>query len=118
MSLITLLDRVFPYGETRSLKLDTTYYITRVLIPPLERIFNLVGADVRQWFSEMPKVKNVSRGAISPKKRRKIHKEEDDTTPPEKQWDIEEHLENNQCFVCEEPSFTGMYNSSGILTPC
>jgi len=56
----------------------------------------------------MPKVKNVSRGTISPKKRRKMHKEQNDTTSPEKQWDIEEHLENNQCFVCEEPSFAGM----------
>jgi len=56
----------------------------------------------------MPKVKNVFRGVISPKKRRKMHKEENDTTPPEKQWDIKGHLENNQCFVCEEPSFTGM----------
>jgi len=57
----------------------------------------------------MPKVKNVS-GVIlaSPKKRRKMHKEENDTISPEKQWDIEEHLEKNQCFVCEEPSFAGM----------
>ncbi|KAG8419103.1 DNA polymerase zeta [Metarhizium acridum] len=25
------------------------------LIPPLERIFNLVGANVRQWYDEMPR---------------------------------------------------------------
>ncbi|KAG5221893.1 recovery protein [Salix suchowensis] len=33
-------------------QLDAEYYITRVLIPPLERIFNLVGADVRRWKGE------------------------------------------------------------------
>ena len=31
------------------------YYISRVLIPPLERIFNLVGADVRSWFFDVPR---------------------------------------------------------------
>ncbi len=37
------------------LRLDSDYYIRRKLIPPLERIFNLVGANVRQWYDEMPK---------------------------------------------------------------
>ena len=36
--------------------LDAEYYISRTLIPPLERIFNLVGANVRQWYDEMPKM--------------------------------------------------------------
>lgn len=36
--------------------IDASYYISRVLIPPLERIFNLIGADVRSWYDEMPKV--------------------------------------------------------------
>lgn len=36
--------------------LDYEYYITRVLIPPLERIFNLVGADIKSWYSELPKI--------------------------------------------------------------
>lgn len=37
------------------LQLDAEYYITKNLIPPLERIFNLVGANVRQWYDQMPK---------------------------------------------------------------
>ncbi|KAJ5766849.1 uncharacterized protein N7511_004465 [Penicillium nucicola] len=43
------------------LELDTEYYITKNLIPPLERIFNLVGANVRQWYDEMPKVRRIRR---------------------------------------------------------
>ena len=35
--------------------LDANYYIEKKIIPPLERIFNLVGANVRQWYYEMPK---------------------------------------------------------------
>ncbi|KAL1840337.1 hypothetical protein VTJ49DRAFT_551 [Mycothermus thermophilus] len=41
--------------------LDAEYYITKNLIPPLERIFNLVGANVRGWYDEMPKVQPARR---------------------------------------------------------
>lgn len=41
--------------------LDAEYYISRNIIPPLERIFNLVGANVRAWYDEMPKVQHVRR---------------------------------------------------------
>ncbi|KAL2853944.1 hypothetical protein BJY01DRAFT_232110 [Aspergillus pseudoustus] len=49
------------------LELDAEYYITKNLIPPLERIFNLVGANVRQWYDEMPKFHRIRRveGAAS-----------------------------------------------------
>ncbi|KAL4267165.1 DNA polymerase [Pleurotus pulmonarius] len=45
-----LVERAFTPQEllTTGKQLDAQYYITRVLIPPLERIFNLVGADVRR----------------------------------------------------------------------
>ena len=42
-------------------ELDAEYYISKNLIPPLERIFNLVGANVRQWYDEMPKVRRTRR---------------------------------------------------------
>ncbi|KAF7784324.1 hypothetical protein Agabi119p4_489 [Agaricus bisporus var. burnettii] len=91
------------------LQLDALYYITRVLIPPLERVFNLVGADVRHWFAEMPKISNtVSELALaSPGRRRKVEdsdREESPSSPGRR--DLEEHLENNQCLVCGEVSFT------------
>jgi len=40
-------------------ELDAEYYINKNLIPPLERIFNLMGANVRAWFDEMPKVQRA-----------------------------------------------------------
>jgi DNA polymerase zeta len=42
-------------------QLDAEYYISKNLIPPLERIFNLMGANVRQWYDEMPKVQRIRR---------------------------------------------------------
>ena len=38
------------------MRLDAEYYISHTLIPPLERIFNLVGANVRSWYDDMPKI--------------------------------------------------------------
>jgi len=37
------------------MRLDGEYYINKNLIPPLERIFNLVGGNVRNWYEDMPK---------------------------------------------------------------
>lgn len=45
--------------ENAHWRLDAEYYISKNLIPPLERIFNLVGAHVRGWYDEMPKVRRI-----------------------------------------------------------
>ncbi|OUM53689.1 hypothetical protein BVG19_g2995 [[Candida] boidinii] len=45
--------------DDEKLELDWEYYITKVLIPPLERLFSLLGADVRTWYREMPKIFNT-----------------------------------------------------------
>ncbi|KAL4884721.1 hypothetical protein BJY04DRAFT_233026 [Aspergillus karnatakaensis] len=59
-----IIDRCVPPEtllQDAQLDLDAEYYITKNLIPPLERIFNLVGANVRQWYDEMPKVHRIRR---------------------------------------------------------
>lgn len=40
-------------------QLDADYYISKNIIPPLERIFSLVGANVRQWYDVMPRIRRV-----------------------------------------------------------
>ncbi|KAI8527302.1 hypothetical protein RHMOL_Rhmol12G0065400 [Rhododendron molle] len=37
-------------------RLNDIYYITKQLIPALQRVFGLVGVDLNQWFSEMPRL--------------------------------------------------------------
>ncbi|KAI0020627.1 DNA polymerase family B [Xylariomycetidae sp. FL0641] len=59
-----LIDRCVAPEELLSnshLQLDAEYYISKNLIPPLERIFSLVGAHVRGWYDEMPKVQRIHR---------------------------------------------------------
>ncbi|KAF2791127.1 hypothetical protein K505DRAFT_377011 [Melanomma pulvis-pyrius CBS 109.77] len=50
--------------QNEHIELDAEYYISKNLIPPLERIFNLVGANVRQWYDEMPKVQRMRNIAL------------------------------------------------------
>jgi hypothetical protein len=57
--------------------LDAEYYIRQVLIPPLDRILGLVGADVRSWYSRMPRMLVVDPGAPS-----RGEGDEDETPPP------------------------------------
>lgn len=38
------------------LRLHDTYYITKQIIPTLQRVFGLVGADLLQWYAELPRV--------------------------------------------------------------
>ncbi|OZJ05850.1 hypothetical protein BZG36_00882 [Bifiguratus adelaidae] len=45
--------------KDRTLRLHGHYYITKQIIPSLERIFNLVGADLKSWFDEMPRMQRA-----------------------------------------------------------
>lgn len=65
-------------------QLDAEYYISKNLIPPLERIFNLVGANVRQWYDEMPKVQRVHHA----------------TTLGNKKATLESYMKSTHCLVC------------------
>ena len=83
-------------------QLDGSYYISRVLIPPLERIFNLVGADVRGWYEEMPRricADGIDNSLMSPEKAKGL------MTPGRLR--IEEHFRNSQCILCRSFSDEG-----------
>lgn len=68
--------------------LDAEYYISKNLIPPLERIFNLVGANVRQWYDEMPKHQRIRRV------------EANELVVSKKT--LESYMKSSTCLVCHE----------------
>ncbi|XP_046399117.1 DNA polymerase zeta catalytic subunit [Ischnura elegans] len=37
------------------LQVNAHYYITKVLVPPLQRCFSLIGVDVEPWYADMPR---------------------------------------------------------------
>ncbi|CAN0914193.1 DNA polymerase zeta catalytic subunit [Linum grandiflorum] len=53
---LQLLDLNSPY------RLNDIYYITKQIIPALQRVFGLVGADLNRWFGEMPR---PARGSLA-----------------------------------------------------
>ena len=75
-------------------ELDAEYYILKNLVPPLERIFNLVGANVRQWYDEMPKFQRVRR-----RQREAILQSKELTTF---KTTLESYMRSSACIVCNE----------------
>ncbi|XP_021281513.1 DNA polymerase zeta catalytic subunit isoform X2 [Herrania umbratica] len=46
-------------------RLNDLYYINKQIIPALQRVFGLVGADLNRWFSEMPRLAREAFGKCS-----------------------------------------------------
>lgn len=49
VALIRLVRSPHDYLADEGLKINAFYYITKVIIPPLNRCLLLIGADVNQW---------------------------------------------------------------------
>lgn len=75
-------------------ELDAEYYISKNLIPPLERIFNLVGANVRQWYDEMPKHQRIRRVETGP-----LYGDKDLIVSKKT---LESYMRSSTCLVCHE----------------
>ncbi|KAI1612753.1 DNA polymerase zeta subunit [Exophiala viscosa] len=75
-------------------ELDAEYYISKNIIPPLERIFNLVGANVRQWYDEMPKyqrIRRVEAGPITDGREMGLSRKT-----------LESYMKSSTCLVCRQ----------------
>src|SRR5271156_5876027 len=73
----------------RDMRLDAEYYISKTIIPPLERIFNLVGANVRSWYEDMPKINQKERFNI-----RDLNRKSNTTT-------LHSFMKSRLCTVCK-----------------
>uniref|UniRef100_A0A2K6CDK9 DNA-directed DNA polymerase n=1 Tax=Macaca nemestrina TaxID=9545 RepID=A0A2K6CDK9_MACNE len=56
--LIQLVRRPVEVLQDPTLRLNATYYITKQILPPLARIFSLIGIDVFSWYHELPRTWN------------------------------------------------------------
>lgn len=57
---VTPEEYVDSFKTLSPMELDYEYYISRVLIPPLERIFNLMGVNIKEWYRNMPRSTKAS----------------------------------------------------------
>ncbi|KAM9840374.1 DNA polymerase zeta catalytic subunit [Aulostomus maculatus] len=58
--LIQLVRRPMEALQDPSLRLNATYYITKQILPPLARMFQLIGVDVFSWYQELPRIQKAS----------------------------------------------------------
>ncbi|KAG9347443.1 hypothetical protein JZ751_005010 [Albula glossodonta] len=57
--LIQLVRRPLEVLQDPSLRLNATYYISKQILPPLSRIFILIGVDVFSWYQELPRIQKA-----------------------------------------------------------
>ncbi|KAK4133418.1 hypothetical protein BT67DRAFT_423459 [Trichocladium antarcticum] len=114
-----LIDRCVPPEDLLNnphASLDAEYYIAKNLIPPLERIFNLVGANVRAWYDEMPKVQPVRRIAVASNE---ANRDNNSTTSKT----LESFMASTSCLACAvktnpaPPSNNNNNNNNNNRTP-
>ncbi|RFU34499.1 hypothetical protein B7463_g1872, partial [Scytalidium lignicola] len=82
--------------ENDQLELDAEYYISKNLIPPLERIFNLMGANVRNWYDEMPKFQRIRKVDMN------INLSRQSRGAGTSIMTIESYMKSSSCIVCKE----------------
>ncbi|KAM4712702.1 DNA polymerase zeta catalytic subunit isoform 2-T2 [Anableps anableps] len=58
--LIQLVRRPMEVLQDPSLRLNATYYITKQILPPLGRLFQLIGVDIFSWYQELPRIQKAS----------------------------------------------------------
>ncbi|XP_073432100.1 DNA polymerase zeta catalytic subunit isoform X2 [Dendrobates tinctorius] len=57
--LIQLVSRPIDVLQDHNLRLNATYYITKQILPPLNRVFSLIGVDVFNWYDELPRIQKA-----------------------------------------------------------
>ncbi|GFS12492.1 DNA polymerase zeta catalytic subunit-like [Elysia marginata] len=60
LPLIQLVREPHDLTLDSALRLNATYYITKQILPPLDRLFSLIGVNVFKWYQDMPKVVRLS----------------------------------------------------------
>ncbi|GAA5923255.1 DNA-directed DNA polymerase [Sporobolomyces koalae] len=90
------IDRSISPGEFLAeprLRLDVDHYILRMMVRPLERIFDLIGARVLSWYEEMPKSKRAAKSTKDTAATRRVG--------------IDEHFKSDRCIACDAQSSDG-----------
>ncbi|KAI0225627.1 DNA polymerase zeta catalytic subunit [Lamellibrachia satsuma] len=76
------------------LRLNGTYYVTKQVLPPLARVFSLIGIDVFAWYTQLPKTVRVMPPAFYNEQNKK--------------GTISQYFTSLSCPVCEEVTNHGM----------
>uniref|UniRef100_A0A8C8SKD4 DNA polymerase zeta catalytic subunit n=1 Tax=Pelusios castaneus TaxID=367368 RepID=A0A8C8SKD4_9SAUR len=98
LPLIRLVRRPIEVLQDTTLRLNATYYITKQILPPLARIFSLIGIDVFSWYHELPRIQKAASTARTELEGRK--------------GTISQYFTTLHCPVCDE------LTQHGICSKC
>ncbi|ELU09367.1 hypothetical protein CAPTEDRAFT_153186 [Capitella teleta] len=87
LPLIQLVREPHELLEDPTLRINTLYYITKQVLPPLDRLFALIGVDVKMWYYELPR---FLRAPIIP-----------DSTAVNKKETISQYFSSLYCPICD-----------------
>ncbi|XP_059838914.1 DNA polymerase zeta catalytic subunit isoform X2 [Hypanus sabinus] len=94
LPLIQLVRRPIEVLQDPSLRLNATYYITKQILPPLNRIFSLIGVDVFSWYHELHRVQKVLSAVRS--------------EPDARRGTISQYFTTLHCPVCDQLTQLGI----------
>ncbi|XP_029965506.1 LOW QUALITY PROTEIN: DNA polymerase zeta catalytic subunit [Salarias fasciatus] len=95
--LIQLVRRPAEVLQDAGLRLNATYYISKQILPPLARVFQLIGVDVFGWYQELPRIQKASCSAAA------AGGEE-----PGRKGTISQYFTTLHCPVCDELTQLGV----------
>ncbi|XP_075227107.1 DNA polymerase zeta catalytic subunit [Lycorma delicatula] len=102
VSLISLVRSPYSLLNDPGLKVNAEYYITRVIIPPLNRCFTLIGTDVHQWYTDLP---------------RKHHTYLPTAVPTGiKKATISQYFATVNCIICQKQAINGICDECQLQT--
>ncbi|KAI9144807.1 hypothetical protein BKA69DRAFT_1054554 [Paraphysoderma sedebokerense] len=93
MRLVDQVVSPVDFLKNKTLRLNSEYYITKQIIPPLERVFNLIGVDIQSWYASMPRVFRVMQVGPS-------HNAAGST--------LEQYYSTTSCIICEQATRNGI----------
>lgn len=64
LPLIQLVRQPGEVLRDTALRINVVYYITKQVLPPLDRLLGLIGVSVFQWYNDMPKVIRMAPSAL------------------------------------------------------
>uniref|UniRef100_A0A250Y8P2 DNA polymerase zeta catalytic subunit n=1 Tax=Castor canadensis TaxID=51338 RepID=A0A250Y8P2_CASCN len=96
--LIQLVRRPAEVLQDPTLRLNATYYITKQILPPLARIFSLIGIDVFSWYHELPRIQKATSSSHS--------------EPEGRKGTISQYFTTLHCPVCDD------LTQHGICSKC
>ena len=97
-------------GQVLAQRINTTYYITKVIVPALSRCLSLIGADVLGWYQDMIKVKPIPR---------LVSNLQDQDTGVKSKGVIPHYFVARQCPICLQRIQTaGINQKSPLCSEC